>query len=160
MSDTHIPQAADELPPVIIEEIKKSDACLHLGDFTEKKLFDLLQQYTELYAVAGNMDDEELMKILPKKRILELAGVTIGLTHGKGRTKNPIADVKNIFSDNYQDIDIFIFGHSHQAVNDKINNKIYFNPGSPTDKIFSAYNSYGILELSKGQISRRIVKLG
>ena len=41
-----------------------------------------------------------------------------------------------------------------------IDGKIYFNPGSPTDRVFAPYNSYGIIEIKDGKLKRRIVKIG
>ena len=56
-------------------------------------------------------------------------------------------------------IDLFVFGHSHIAVDQEINGKIYFNPGSPTDTIFTPKRSYGIIEINGKKITRRIIYL-
>ena len=45
------------------------------------------------------------------------------------------------------DIDIYIFGHTHTPYNKIHNGKVFFNPGSPTDKFFAKSNNYGILLL-------------
>ena len=36
---------------------------------------------------------------------------------------------------------------------------LFFNPGSPTDKVFAAYNSYGILEINDKKVEGKIVKI-
>lgn len=55
-------------------------------------------------------------------------------------------------------VDVIVFGHSHLPLNEKRSGVLYFNPGSPTDDIFSPYNSYGIIEVSYN-ISAKIIKV-
>jgi len=55
-------------------------------------------------------------------------------------------------------VDLVIFGHSHKAFNEKRGDILYFNPGSPTDQIFSPFNSYGIIEIND-KIEARIIKI-
>ena len=68
--------------------------------------------------------------------------------------------VSEEFRDEKDSIDLFIFGHSHKSMDKIINGKIYFNPGSPTDKAFSEYNSYGIITIENSIIKREIKKIG
>jgi len=49
----------------------------------------------------------------------------------------------------FEGVDVIVFGHSHKPFNQIINGILMFNPGSPTDKIFTNTNSFGILELNK-----------
>ncbi|MCK4916841.1 MAG: metallophosphoesterase [Candidatus Omnitrophica bacterium] len=158
ISDTHIPLAAKNLPSIIENEAKTSDYCIHCGDFISYPIFEKLEAWSQIYAVHGNMDDEILKKTLPEIKILKLDSITLGITHGGGNPKNIISNVNNKFINNFQEIDIFLFGHSHLALNEAINGKIYFNPGSPTDTIFAPYQSYGIIEITGKDIKRRIVK--
>ena len=44
--------------------------------------------------------------------------------------------------------------------NKEIEGKIYFNPGSPTDKMFTPHLSYGILEINGKNLKRKVVKIG
>ena len=106
------------------------------------------------------MDDGQIRKNLPTMRIIEAEGVRIALTHGTGSPIKILNSIKAIFESTYQDIDIFVFGHSHIPLDKTIDGKIYFNPGSPTDKIFAPYNSYGILNIENKTIRRRLVKIG
>lgn len=159
ISDTHIPVTADNLPSLIEKEARNSDCCLHCGDFVNYSVFKTLNEWTKTYGVCGNMDDVSIKKSMPDKLILKFEEITLALTHGEGHPNKIIDFLNKKFSQEIQDIDIFVFGHSHSATNTKINGKIYFNPGSLTDKIFALYNSYGILEISKKSIKRRIVKI-
>lgn len=159
ISDTHIPVTADNLPSIIEEEAKNSDCCLHCGDFIDYSVFKTLSGWTKTYGVYGNMDDVFVKKNLPDKLILKFEGITLALAHGEGHPDKIIDFLNKKFLQEMQYIDIFVFGHSHSVVNLKINGKIYFNPGSLTDKVFALYNSYGILEISKKNIKRRIIKI-
>jgi putative phosphoesterase len=108
-------------------------------------------------AVQGNMDDKSIAKIFPLKDIVECEGVRIGITHGSGPRDKVLDAVKKVFAKD--DVQAVVFGHSHVAMNEKINGVLYFNPGSPND-VCAVERSYGILEVSGGNISGKIVKIG
>ncbi len=160
ISDTHIPVTANALPSIIKEEAKRSDCCFYCGDCITLKPLKELDSLTTVYGVCGNMDDEAVRKVLPVKRIVKLENVIIALTHGGGSPLKIIEHVKNQFIEEYDKIDMFIFGHSHMPLNKEINGKIFFNPGSPTDQMFAPYRSYGILEIEDKTIKGRIVEIG
>ena len=160
ISDTHIPVTATKLPSIIEEEAKGSDCCLYCGDCITVTPLEVLEALTKVYAVCGNMDDEIIRKRLPIKRLIRLADVTVALTHGGGRPANVLDYVKNEFVQEFNSVDIFVFGHSHMPLDTEIDGKIYFNPGSPTDQMFAPYRSYGVLEIEGKNIKRRIVKIG
>lgn len=159
ISDTHIPTAADRLPLIVEEEAKKSDCCLHAGDFVSYSLYETLANLTKTYAVCGNMDQDQLKAELPSVQTLKFEGIRLALTHGSGHPANLINYIQNEFISEVSKIDIFVFGHSHCVTDKEIEGKIYFNPGSPTDKVFASYRSYGILEITGKKIERRILKI-
>ena len=105
------------------------------------------------------MDCQELKEELPEKRIIELEGVKIALIHGSGHPDNLVKYIQDEFMPQREEIDIFVFGHSHRAIDKEYGGKFYFNPGSPTDKVFAPYCSYGILEIKGASIIRRVVKI-
>jgi hypothetical protein len=160
ISDTHIPIAAKALPPRIEEEARRADVCLHAGDLVDYEVFERLCKLTKTYAVCGNMDNEDAVKKLPPKQIIKLGEITVALTHGRGAPANVMDYVKKTFAAQATEIDIFIFGHSHVPCDIEEGGKIYFNPGSPTDKIFAAKQTYGLLDINGKKIKRRIVNLG
>jgi hypothetical protein len=102
------------------------------------------------------MDPYEVRKRLPEKEIIKIANFKIGLMHGYGRPDNLIELLAKAFRG--ENVDIIIFGHSHSSLNEKRGGILYFNPGSATDKVFSAYNSYGIIEIND-KIEAKIIKL-
>ncbi len=155
LSDTHIPSAAQKLPDAIFKAFKNVDMILHAGDITDISVLDELNKLAKIEAVWGNMDAAETQKKLPAKRIFEIEGFKIGLIHGHGSPFRIINTVKNEFPEK---MDVIVFGHSHAPVNEVRDGTLFFNPGSPTDRIFAKYNSYGILRLNK-KVKGEIIRL-
>lgn len=155
ISDTHIPRSAHDLPEAIYKEIENVDMIVHAGDFVEKEVYDKLKSLRDLKAVCGNMDSGDLRRILKDKEVFEVEGFKIGLIHGYGAPANLLDTVKGEF----KNVDVIIFGHSHAALNMEKDGILFFNPGSPTDKIFAQSNTYGILETTPKKIEGKIVKI-
>lgn len=155
ISDTHIPRSAHDLPEAIYKEIENVDMIVHAGDLVEKDVLEKLQSLRETKAVYGNMDSGALQHVLKSKEIFQAGKFKIGLIHGYGAPANLIDTVAGEF----KGVDAIIFGHSHEAVNMVKDGVLFFNPGSPTDKIFAKENSYGILEITDKKIEGKIVKI-
>lgn len=150
LSDTHIPHRAKDLPERIKEEINKVDVIIHAGDFTTYDFYLELKALKPVYAVRGNMDDDDLYDKLPETMVFELEGVNIGLYHGIGAPWGIEKKVLSKFKDKDK-LDLIIFGHSHRALK-KEGKPILFNPGSPTDRFFAPKRSFGIVEIEDGKI--------
>jgi hypothetical protein len=155
ISDTHIPRSAQDLPGAVYKEIEKVGMIIHAGDFVEKEVYDKLKSLRDLKAVCGNMDSAALRHILKPKEVFSVGKFRIGVIHGYGAPANLIDTIKGEF----KDVDAIIFGHSHATVNMVKDGILFFNPGSPTDKIFAQTNSYGILEIADKKIEGKIIKI-
>ena len=153
LSDTHIPIAAQDLPAEIYKAIEGVDMIFHAGDLIDASVFEKLRSLKETKAVCGNMDSKELCMSLNSKEIINIGKFKIGLIHGYGAPSEIMPTVRREFDK----IDVLVFGHSHAAMNIKKDGVLYFNPGSPTDKIFASKNSYGILEVTDKKIEGTIV---
>ena len=101
------------------------------------------------------MDSGEIRHALNQKEVFSVGKVRIGLIHGYGAPANIVDTVKSEF----KDVDAIIFGHSHAALNIVKDGILFFNPGSPTDKIFAQANTYGILEVTGKKIEGKIVRI-
>lgn len=157
ISDTHIPDKAKDIPEAALEEFSSADMVIHAGDLVDISVLDKLKNVCKnVHAVWGNMDPHELRKLLPEKEIINVNKFKIGLMHGFGAP----ASLINVLSEAFKNdkVDIVVFGHSHAPVNETKDGVLYFNPGSATDKVFSPYNSYGIIEINDS-IKARIVKI-
>lgn len=157
LSDTHIPNAAPSLPQKLLEGLKGVDMIIHAGDLLELKVLDTLRKNCpNVVAVRGNMDWGEAGASLKEKEFIKAGKFKIGVTHGRGAPDKLVDLLSGMFAG--ENCDIIIFGHSHNPFNEKIGNTLYFNPGSPTDKVYSDFNSYGIIEIGE-KIEAKIIRI-
>ncbi|MFA4989257.1 MAG: metallophosphoesterase [Candidatus Omnitrophota bacterium] len=157
ISDTHMQDKEAGLPPKLIEEIKHADMVVHAGDFVTMEILKKIKSLcANIRAVCGNMDTPEIRDALPPKEIFKAGRYKIGIMHGYGAPGMLVEALCGEFKG--ENLDIVIFGHSHAAFNAKIGDTLFFNPGSLTDKVCAAVNSYGIIELND-KIEARIIAL-
>ena len=157
LSDTHIPVNAKDLPDKIYEDIKSADLLLHAGDMVSLGFFNKLKGISaRIEAVCGNMDEPELKKILSRKKIVKANKRTIGLIHGWGSPFGLMEIARKEFQE--EKPDIIVFGHSHQPVCLRKEGTLFFNPGSPTDRVFSSGNSYGVIMIND-KIEPKIIEV-
>lgn len=157
LSDTHIPSAAPCLPTDLLRGLDEMDLILHAGDILRMSVIESLGVIADVCAVYGNMDPPEVRAELPALRIIEVAGRRIGLVHGSGPPFGLARRAQHAFRAAEGGApDIVVFGHSHHATEDRRGKILRFNPGSPTDKRFTRYRSYGILTLGETVESRVI----
>ena len=159
LSDTHIPIRAAKIPQQIADQFKNSDLIIHAGDFQTIEIVENLESYGNFIGVFGNMDSDDIAEKLPEKIIINIKDddkeFKIGVTHGSGAPEGIAERVLHFFEEN---LDCIIFGHSHRPFNEKINGTLMFNPGSCTDTVFAAINTFGILRI-KDEIKGEIIKL-
>lgn len=153
VADTH----SQEIPKQLLNDFKNVDFIIHAGDFCSADDFKIFSQLKNVEAVYGNMDDQKIRQLFPVRQILRVEGVAIGLCHGYGPPDRIFETVKEEFKKDK--VDAVIFGHSHYSLNKRVDNVLYFNPGSPNDTIRAPYKSYGILEVKDGKIRGSIIKV-
>lgn len=153
VSDTH----SLEVPQQLWDDFQHMDLIIHAGDFCTMEDFKAFSRVKELKAVCGNMDGDDLRRVLPRRQVFQVEGVTIGVFHGMGAPEG----VRDVLRDEFKNdkVDAIVFGHTHQPFHQVIDNVLYFNPGSPSDLAFAPYRSYGILEVKAGQISGKIIRV-
>lgn len=146
ISDTHIPSRGKVIPEIVLKAFKGVDMIIHAGDLLKDYVIYELEEIAPVHAVAGNNDDFFIQDMLGKKRILEVGAVRIGITHGHfGYGGNALKNAINIFKNDA--VNCVVFGHSHTPFNEIIDGVLFFNPGSPTDKRWQEYYSYGMLSI-------------
>ena len=138
ISDTHA-GTIDEIPAAVRKALSEADLIIHAGDFTREVVLDGLLSMGKVKAVFGNMDSAELKSRLPQKEVFEAGGRKIGLTHGSGAPWGIADRVRQQFGD----VDVIIFGHSHEPCNNYIQGVLLFNPGQARD-------SFGLLNIDDG----------
>ncbi len=153
ISDTHIPNRAKEIPEKVIELFSDAALILHAGDIVDKSVIEKLETIAKVEVVKGNMDEPDIP--FPVKKVLNVEAIRIGLIHGFG---SPFG-IRNRIRKEFDEIDIIVYGHSHKPYNKTENGVLFFNPGTPTDKIFALYNSVGILEIKGDSVKGQIIRL-
>ena len=146
VSDTHLTSFA-QVPDRILIALAEVDLIIHAGDFVTRDVLDGLRRLGEVKAVWGNMDSDELKRALPEKELLLIEGKRIGITHGSGSPYGIEDRVGGMF----EDVDVVVFGHSHQSKNEIKKGILFFNPGQ-------ARNSFGILTVGK-EVKGEIIRL-
>ena len=156
ISDTHIPINSLHISNEIKNHFKGTDLIIHAGDLIDLSVLNELKQIAPVVAVAGNMDNYEAKRKLPKKQVIKIDKYHIGLIHDAGNLKKKGDILKNNFATDK--LDILIYGHTHAAISETYKKTIFFNPGSPTDTIFAPYRSVGLISLNS-TIKTKIIKL-
>ena len=153
VSDTH----SCPLPRQLIEEFAKMDLIIHAGDFCDLEDVKQLAGLKPFKAVHGNMDVAAVTRKFPRRQIIDADEIKIGLFHGEGSRQGLRERVAKEFKGDQ--VDVVIFGHSHQPFNEQIGPVVYFNPGSPNDAVRAPYFSYGRITITDGRAQCAIVKI-
>lgn len=154
ISDTHIPSVLKALPSKVFEVFNGVDLILHAGDIVEMSVLDELQALAPVEAVAGNMDGTDVHRRLPAKKVLTLGRFRVGLIHGKYRMDEQRQRIRQEFDD----VDLIVYGHSHTPFWGRENGVYFLNPGSPTDTRHAPYHSVAILEAGT-DLAAHIIRL-
>lgn len=147
IADTHIPEKCKQLPSRLVKELERAELIIHAGDWKSMEVYNMLSKYAEVKGVYGNVDGDDIKEYFGAQEIDEVAGHTIGITHGHGDKKT--TEKRAIDTFDGKDTDVIIFGHSHIPTMRYYKKTLLFNPGSPTDKRKLPYYSFGILEIGK-----------
>ena len=156
ISDTHLASPVEILPPEVARQFVGVDVILHAGDLVSMHVLDELRVVAPVQAVRGNADLVDCHS-LPLTRIVEQGATRIGLCHGDGSPHDLSQRVLQYFSG--RNVDVIVFGHSHQPSIEERAGVVLVNPGSPTHPRAGAERSVGILELSDSKIDARIEAL-
>ncbi len=156
LSDTHIPKRASALPPQIFKILEGASLIIHAGDLVKEDILLELEALASVFAVSGNMDPLPLYHKLGEEKTLNLSGLKLGLTHGKGRGEYTKEWVFNRFVNQCQGA---VFGHLHSPVLEYRGNFLLFNPGSPTVPRGQAAPSCGKLWVENGKLKGEIIEI-
>lgn len=175
LSDTHIPDRAPRLRAQVTPIFREAgvQGILHAGDVSVPRVLRQLEEIAPVYAVRGNRDWLYLPS-LPKMRRLTFAGVTLGLVHGHGDLRSYLLDKIHYIAHGLQEVryrqrvlatfphaQVIVFGHLHYPINERVEDRLLFNPGSvccPEKKYI--HPSIGLLHIHPGgQVIGEIIEL-
>jgi putative phosphoesterase len=158
ISDTHLPRGARRLPDACVERIAAADLLLHAGDFvTVNVLRELEALGPPLAAVHGNVDSEELRRLLPTERVVDAEGARIALVHDAGPRRGRLERMRRRFGDQARAV---VFGHSHLPLHETCENGFQiFNPGSPTERRRAPAHTMGLARVQRGHMAFELIEL-
>ncbi|MCC5912387.1 MAG: metallophosphoesterase family protein [Clostridiaceae bacterium] len=151
ISDTHIAKNISRFTDVFHTYFKELDLIIHAGDYINKEVIEELKKYKNFIGVWGNVDDYDVKNLVKEKELITIEGYKIGIFHGHGTGDSTLDRAYQRFKDD--EVDIIIFGHSHQPLVKTKNNVLMLNPGSITNKRRERWFSYIVLDLLPEDIS-------
>ena len=128
---------------------------LHAGDFVEAGILAELRALGPVEAVHGNMDDDGLQQLLPRRRVVEVGEARIGMTHNPGQSHARAERLAGWF----EDCDAVVYGHTHQPEVARHGDVWILNPGSPTERRRAPTHTMLLLEVVGKAISPQLVDL-
>jgi putative phosphoesterase len=160
LSDTHLPRGPKQLPASCVERLEAADLVLHAGDFSALSVLRALESIGPVVGVHGNVDDRELRRRLPERRVVEAAGARIALVHDAGPARGRLERMRRRFPG----VDAVVFGHSHtplyeRAAGGRGGRFQIFNPGSPTERRRAPHHTMGMARVSEGRVEFELVEL-
>ncbi len=148
VSDTHWPRRAHRYPDALLSGLAGVDLILHAGDLVILGALEPLRRIAPVIAVCGNVDEIEVRRELPEKRIVQAGAHRIGVTHGHLGTARTTPE-RALAAFAGEAVSAVVFGHSHSPLNEMRGGILLFNPGSPTDRRSQPTFSYGILHVEE-----------
>ena len=172
ISDTHIPEACEHLPPAVFEVFRGVDLVMHAGDVYVNRVLDELSSIAPVIAALGTGDeglDGHAHKLdtdddrVREAHLLEIEGVRIGLVHA---IPTPDETSERVFHNAMHRhfgrlMDVIVQGHSHCEGIVRYGDTLVVNPGSATLPRNLTYRpgTVAILEILGGVASAEIIKL-
>jgi putative phosphoesterase len=150
ISDTH--GLLDAKIPALFQGVSH---ILHAGDVGRPSVLAGLRAIAPVTVVSGNVDG--FVAGIHPECLQEYWGVRIWMLHILGDPFRLPANARELLKIHHPDV--VVFGHSHQSFMERIDGRLFFNPGSAGPKRFSLPRSVGFLELEGGKVRGRIVLL-
>jgi uncharacterized protein len=155
IADTHLPRGVRRLPPECVRFLSEANLVLHAGDVVAESALAELRSFGPVHAVAGNMDHEALQATLPKRCVLEIEGVQIGMVHDAG----PRAGREERLTAAFPGCSAVVYGHTHVPQLERHGDVWIVNPGSPTERRSAPGHSMALLRVSDGALEPTLVRL-
>ncbi len=158
LSDTHLSGPTPELLRLCEDHFKDCQRLLHAGDVVSGSVLDALSERWHVEAVRGNMDFAPELARLPRRRLVTVGGLSIGLIHGGGAPAGIEQRVVAAFAQGEEDPPpVIIHGHTHRPVDDVLLGVRILNPGSATEARHAPHRSVGRLTVDRGGVRFEIL---
>jgi uncharacterized protein len=150
-----MPRGSRRLPKECLRRLESAELILHAGDVVAASVLDELRKLAPVDAVAGNMDEAELLAELPERRIVEASGARIGMVHVPG----PAVERGERLAAAFPGCHAVIYGHTHVPDVSRAGDTWILNPGSPTERRAAPAHSLLMLDIDAGEIRPQLVTL-
>ena len=139
LSDSH-----GLLRRAVVHQLQDCEHILHAGDIIREMDLDELRLYGNIYAVRGNCD-AFVPGVGDLKGILrfQIGGVSFLMTHDRRDVPRGL-----------EGVDAVICGHTHVYSEERIDGRLWLNPGSCGRARFGGQVSMAKLEICNGRILR------
>jgi putative phosphoesterase len=156
ISDTHVnPRGGRRMPMEALDLFERFRVGLiaHLGDINCEDVLYQLADVAPVLAVHGNNDNPFLKRQLPEEVTFTVGPYSVGAIHGfQGITARQTAI--QTFAGK---VDLCLYGHSHIPKIERVDETIFFNPGSATDRRYSDHYGVGLIRFTDSGIEPEIV---
>lgn len=156
VSDTH-----GWLDPELIEVFEDYDAdvIIHAGDIGDTAVIDQLDEVAPVRAVRGNIDGGDL-RFYPEEEHVDVGGRTLSVLHIAGSPNRPKKRARELIR--REQPDVFICGHSHIPVVDRVDDTLWINPGAAGRHGFHTERFAAMLHVDEetGELSMDRIELG
>ena len=140
LSDTH-----GLLRPEVLAAIDGCDAIIHGGDINKPEIIERLKVISPVYVVRGN-NDKAWAEHIPATLTFQIEDCRFFLVHNKEEVPKTLTG-----------IDAVIFGHSHRYFEEKIDGRLWLNPGSCGKRRFDQEITLAILTVDGSTLSTQKV---
>jgi len=132
LSDTH-----GSLHDAVLRSCDGADYIIHAGDVGAEDILTNLSAIAPMMAVFGNVDHRDIAPIRARAQIGRWRTLTQHIVWAKD---GPSGEVRDLLSG--ENIDLLIFGHTHQPLCWQEGGVVFCNPGSCGPRRFSMPQSY------------------
>jgi len=150
ISDTHIKKNTTSFINMLKNYFDEVNMIIHAGDYINDDVVKILNDNFKFIGVWGNADNTAVKNLLNEKEIINIESYRIGIFHGHGKVSTTLDRASEKFKND--NVDIVIFGHSHQPLIKTKNGILMLNPGSLTAKRREKWPSYIILKINANHL--------
>lgn len=179
ISDTHSAGSGRDLPQQVFQALAGVDLILHCGDLECLGVLDNLETLAPVLAVRGYEDPtEEGDRLATVTRVVPVEGVNIGMVHDiqwptpgiptspDGTSLQlPHKGTRELLAKKFgQQIDVVVFGDTHEELICYCDGMLLVNPGSPTypgrRHAPGSLGTLALLDVTQGAVDVRLIDLG
>ena len=139
LSDTH-----GLLRPEVESFLQGSNHILHAGDICDRGILERLARIAPVTAVRGNNDSGPWAEKLNETELIRAGAVNLYVIHNIAELDLAQVPVE---------VQVIVFGHSHQPMAEQRNGLLYVNPGSAGPRRFKLPISAAELVIENGNVA-------